>query len=192
MRMGRPKLTLPFGTGTVLEHVIAMLRMGGALPIVVVVGPNDPELASAVTAAGADLCALPAATADMRETVLHGLNLLEQRVRPAPDDAWLLAPADHVTIGFTVTRQLCQRYLSESTNPIIVPVWNGQRGHPVLIPWRHAAGIRAMPAGQGIDAYVRRFPDETIELPVADAGVLGDLDTPADYERLRRSFTNHT
>ena len=55
-RMGRPKLTLPLGDRTVIEHVIASLTLGGADHVLVVAGPHDPQLAT--IAAGAETPAL--------------------------------------------------------------------------------------------------------------------------------------
>src|SRR5207237_3552168 len=43
-RMGRPKLALPLGGRTVLEHVVAALRDAGVEHVLVVVGPHVPEL----------------------------------------------------------------------------------------------------------------------------------------------------
>src|SRR5436309_15902360 len=103
-RMGRPKLALPLGDRTVIEHVVAALRAGGADRVLVVVGPHTPELAPLASAAGADVCRLPEATADMRATVEHGLRWLEENCRLRPDDAWLLAPADHPTLDAGVVR----------------------------------------------------------------------------------------
>jgi molybdenum cofactor cytidylyltransferase len=67
---------------------------------------------------------------------------------------------------------------------MFVPTHQGRRGHPALIGWEHVAAIRATPSDQGLNAYLRSRPKETLELPVASDSVLADLDTPEDYERL--------
>jgi len=183
-RMGRPKLSLPLGGRSVIEHVVGALRGGGVDHVLVVVGPHVADLAPLARAAGADVLALPEPTADMRATVEHGLRWLEDRIAPGPDDVWLLAPADHPVLSPAVVRQLLD-VAHSSVCSVAVPVHQGRRGHPTLIRWRHAAGIRALPAGVGINVYLREKAAETLEVPVADAGVLTDLDTPEDYERLR-------
>jgi CTP:molybdopterin cytidylyltransferase MocA len=187
-RMGRPKAALPLGGRTVLEHVVAALTEGGVDNVLVVVGAHVPELAPLAEAAGAEVCRLTEPTRDMRATVEHGLLWLEDRHRPRPDDAWLLAPADHPAIDAAAVRQMCEAYEGGPAGTILVPVHGGRRGHPALIAWRHVPAIWASPAGQGIDAYLRRYAAETIEVPVPSAGVLTDLDTPEDYERLRRAW----
>jgi gamma-glutamylcyclotransferase (GGCT)/AIG2-like uncharacterized protein YtfP len=71
---------------------------------------------------------------------------------------------------------------------IVIPTHGGRRGHPTLIDWKHVAGMRALPVGEGLNVYLRRHATETRELAVDAAEVLCDLDTPEDYERLRQSF----
>jgi CTP:molybdopterin cytidylyltransferase MocA len=186
-RMGRPKLALPLGGRTVLEHVVNALRGGGVNHVIVIVGPHVPELASLVHAAGVDVCLLAEPTPDMRTTVERGLQWIDERFHPNLGDAWLLAPADHPVINADVVRQLLSRF-GEGGSSIVVPVQNGHRGHPTVFAWRHVAGIRALAADQGINAYLRSHVAETLELPVDDPGVLVDLDTPEDYERLVRSL----
>ena len=187
-RMGRPKLSLPLGDRTVLEHVVAALRQGGVDETLVIVGPHDPELAPLATAAGAHVLALAEPTADMRATVEHGLRWLEDRFHPRPDDAWLLAPADHPALDTAVVWRLCEAYAALPSCSIVVPVHEGRRGHPTLIAWRHVAGIRAYPSGKGINDYLRSQQEQVLEVPTASAAVLCDLDTQEDYERLRQSW----
>jgi molybdenum cofactor cytidylyltransferase len=187
-RIGRPKLALPLGGRTVLGHAVAALRRAGVEHVLVVVGPHVPELIPLAEAAGAHVCRLPAETPDMRATIEQGLRWLEERFHPGPDDAWLLAPADHPTLDAAVVRQLGQARAAHPECSIFVPTFEGRRGHPTLIGWKHVAGVRAHPAGQGLNTYLRGHTAETLEVPVASADVLCDLDTPEDYERLLRAW----
>ena len=183
-RMGRPKLSLPLGDRSVLEHVVTTLRAGGADYVVVVIGPHVPELIPLAEASGAKVCRLAEPTPDMRATVECGLRWVEERLRPTPADAWLLAPADHPTLDPGAIRDLCESYLRHPAHSILVPVLGGRRGHPALVAWRHVAGIRALPADRGINAYFRGHAADVREVAVSGPGVLCDLDTPEDYERL--------
>jgi molybdenum cofactor cytidylyltransferase len=184
-RMGRPKLALPLGGRTVLELAIAALREAGALEVLVVVSPHAAELVPLATAAGAAVLRLGEETADMRATVEHGLRWLEERFRPAPEAGWLLCPADHPALDPAVVRRLLQARADSPGCSIVLPTFAGRRGHPALIDWRHVVGMRALPAGLGLDAYLRQQRAVTLEVPVPSPGVLDDLDTPEDYERLR-------
>jgi molybdenum cofactor cytidylyltransferase len=183
-RMGRPKLSLPLGDRTVLERVVAALRGGGVRHVLVVVGPHVPELVPLAATGGADVCLLPRATPDMRSTVEHGLRWLEDQYHPQPEDWWVLAPADHPVVEPGIVRKLLAA-AGRDDRSIVIPVHDGCRGHPTVLAWRHVAGIRALPADAGINAYLREHADETLEVPISDPGILTDLDTPDDYERLR-------
>src|SRR5580765_885312 len=174
-RMGRPKLALPLGDRTVIEHIVATLHEGGVDHVLVVVGPHVPELVPLAQSGGASVLALPETTPDMRSTVEKGLAWLEERHHPESDDCWLLAPADHPGFAAAVVRQLLA---ANSTHSIVVPVHNCRRGHPTLFRWHHVAGIRVVSSVEGINSYLRLHSNETRELPVADAGVLDNLDTP--------------
>jgi molybdenum cofactor cytidylyltransferase len=187
VRMGRPKLSLPLFGRTVIECVVAALKAGGIENILVVLGPQVAELQALVETAGARACVLPRETPDMRATVEQGLRWIEQVWRPADDDLWLLAPADHPTLDPNVVRLLLRAYQPRGVASILVPVYNGQRGHPVALAWRHVDGIRRHPAGEGLNTYLRQHVATTREIAVASSEILRDLDTPEDYERLLQS-----
>ncbi|MBI1916325.1 MAG: NTP transferase domain-containing protein, partial [Planctomycetes bacterium] len=139
-RMSRPKLALPLGGRTVLEHVIAALRGGGAEHILVVIGPHVTELGPLADMAGAETLLLSEETADMRATVEAGLTWLEAKFSPKPDDAWLLAPADHPTLNAAVVQQLVAARIDIPESSIIIPTFAGRRGDPALIAWQHIEG----------------------------------------------------
>jgi len=186
-RMGRPKLALPLGDRTVLGHVLAALQRANVDHILVVIGPHVRELIPIVEAASADHLLLPHETADMRATVEAGLKHLQERFAPSVDDALLLVPGDHPTLHAGVIGRLLERRRSaQAEKSIVIPTYQGKRGHPTLIAWQHMAAMQALPAGEGFNTYLRRHLEDTLEVPVESAEVLFDLDTPADVAALER------
>jgi molybdenum cofactor cytidylyltransferase len=183
-RMGRPKLALPLGDRTVLERVIAAVRGAGVAETLVVIGPHVPELVPLAEAAGAQVLLLPEETADMRATVERGLRWLEEHCRPLRNDGWLLLPADHPTLNRDVISQILRARTTRPEATILLPTYQGQRGHPAWIGWEHVAAIQAFPVGSGLNSYLRQHVSETLELAVDAPDVLWDLDTPADLMRL--------
>ncbi len=184
VRMGQPKLLLPVGGETVLARVLAAVRAGGVADVLVVVGPHLPALAEAARAAAAHVLTLTEDTADMRATCVHGLDWLAARFTPTVDDGWLLLPADHPTCRPDVVRARIAAAAQHRDRSVVVPVHAGRRGHPVWLSWTHAAAIRALPAGEGLNRYLRERAAETLEVDWPDAEILCDLDTPEDYRRL--------
>jgi molybdenum cofactor cytidylyltransferase len=188
VRMGRPKLALPLGDRTILERVVASLRQAGVDQIIVVVGPHATQLAPLAESAGAHVLQLTEETREMRATVEQGLRWLEEHFRPHPEDGWLLVPADHPTLDPSLVRLLVAERAAHPGKSIVVPTHGGRRGHPTLVDWKHVAAIRAQLRGAGLNVYFRQQTGETLEVPVASPDTLCDLDTPEDYERLRRAW----
>jgi molybdenum cofactor cytidylyltransferase len=183
-RMGRPKLLLPLGRRTVIEHTIDALRAAAIEQILVVVGPDNAELAAVAKRTGAHTLSLESQTPEMRSTVEEGLAWLETHFHPSADDYWLLVPADHPTLDKEVVEELVKVSCRSNASTIFVPTFEGKRGHPALLSWKHVAGIRAFSTELGINAYLRDH-SEILEVAVKSSEILLDLDTPADYERLK-------
>jgi molybdenum cofactor cytidylyltransferase len=188
-RMGRPKLALPLGGRTVLEHVIAAVQGGGVEQILVVLGPASGNLRDIAERAGACVLLLDHETPDMRATVGAGLNHLQNTASLQANDGWLLLPADHPTLDAAVVRSLIQTAEADPAHSIFIPVHGGQRGHPTLLRWPHAAALRELPEGKGLNAYIRSHAGQTREIEWPGAEVLRDLDTPEDYARIRMELS---
>jgi molybdenum cofactor cytidylyltransferase len=186
-RMGRPKLALPLGSRTVLERVVTSLRQAGVEHVVVVIGPHVPELGPVAERAGAHVCRLAYETPDMRATIEQGLCWLEEHFHPHPESGWLLVPADHPLLDAQVVRQLVEARAVAGDSSILIPTYQGRRGHPALIGWNHVPAIEALSPGQGLNVYLRQHNEETFEVPVDTEAILWDLDDAADYERLQRA-----
>jgi molybdenum cofactor cytidylyltransferase len=182
-RMGRPKLLLPIGGDSLIGRVVTALREGGADRVVVVAPPGESEEGPAVAAlasqAGAFVLAPPVRPAEMRDSIEIGLLALADSMPPGHV---LLAPGDAAGI----TKSLVVRLLEESARQserIIVPRCEQRRGHPVVLPWRIAQEVAALPAGKGVNALLARYQAILVELEVADPHMADDIDTPDDFRQ---------
>ncbi len=182
-RMGTPKLSLPLGNRTVIEKVLQAFRRAGVDEVVVVLAPHSAPLSHFIAKEKASILQLKEETPDMRSTVEKGLGHLEEEFKPGKDDWWFLCPADHPTLN----PQVISRLLETKKQPnVSIPTHQGKRGHPALIGWNHVDGIRRLPENCGLNAYFRSSETLVKEVDVPYEEILWDLDTPEDYERLRR------
>jgi molybdenum cofactor cytidylyltransferase len=183
-RMGRPKLLLPWGDVTLIEHVLAVWRGSRVERVVVVTRGDDADLADVCRRCGVDVAPAIPPPPDMRASVRHGLAYVAQTWRPAPADVWLVAPAD--LPGLTV--ETIDRVLAahDPSRPEIIVPRGERRGHPVLFPWGLADEVARLPEDCGINELLRRHAVREVRCEAA-AGAGDDLDTPEDYERLRPS-----
>ncbi|MHB9799333.1 nucleotidyltransferase family protein [Pseudomonas sp. MT3] len=66
-----------------------------------------------------------------------------------------------------------------SASSILFPIFEGQRGHPVLFGREFWPALTQLTGDEGARTVVRAHRDCCVTLDVADAGVLSDVDTPA-------------
>lgn len=189
-RMGRPKLLLPLGGKTVLARLLETLRPR-VEAVLAVVRADDARLADEARARGAVVVQPAVDPPDMRQSVEHGLRAIAERFRPADADGWLLIPADHPVLDATVIDAVAARWRTDPQE-IVVPTHAGRRGHPTLFSWRLAGEVFRLPPDAGLNHLVRSRPNDVAEVGVESPGALLDLDTPADYEALARSFERST
>lgn len=183
-RMGRPKLILPIDGLCLIARVVLALGQGGAKPVVVIAPPRDSAgadaLIDAAARAGATVVIAEERPADMRASFELGLARLE--AGSSCPSAVLLAPADSPGIAPALVAQLVRQARVEP-DAILIPTYQGKRGHPIVLPWPVALKSRTLPGGVGLNALVALHAPETVELEVNEAGILDDLDTPEDYQR---------
>jgi molybdenum cofactor cytidylyltransferase len=66
--------------------------------------------------------------------------------------------------------------------PVVVPLHEGRRGHPAFFARESWLDVMTVEAG-GARAVVRAYGARVHEEPVADAGVVRDIDTRSDMPR---------
>jgi molybdenum cofactor cytidylyltransferase len=66
-----------------------------------------------------------------------------------------------------------------------IPIYEGKRGHPVLMRAACAAEFLALPEGASARDILHARRASTRFVEVADAGILEDIDDPAGYEGWR-------
>jgi molybdenum cofactor cytidylyltransferase len=182
VRMGRPKLLLPWQGRTVWEHVLdAWKGSTHELRIVAVVHPEDVAIADLARKAGVDVVVPGSPPEDMKASVRLGLAHHRAKYSPVDSDAWVVAPSDMPRLRPAVIDAVLSAY-NPAVGAIVVPEHAGRRGHPVLFPWKLAGEVDALGADEGLNRIVARH--EVVRLPLVDAAILEDLDTPEDYQAL--------
>ncbi len=182
-RMGRPKLLVTIGGGTLISRVVNALRAGGADRVLVVAPPADsvegPAILAEAQAGEAEVIVPLSRPPDMRASIELALLRLAQHGPPR----WvILTPGDCPGVTPQVVAALIEEAAREPER-MIIPITGGRRGHPIVLPWDLAAEIPRLPAGAGVNALVSEHARRITELTVASPDVSADLDTPADLRR---------
>ena len=184
-RMGLPKLILPLiNGGTLLGTVVKSLREGGIDRVIVVTPPSECPITARLERISREMGAIVlipgCQPADMRASIEYGLgSLLHSHREPR---LVLICPADSPGITCGLVAKVLQTALA-NPGAIVIPTFEGKRGHPVILPWRIARRIADLPEGAGVNALMKENATAIVDVPVAERGAIVDLDTPEDYAK---------
>ncbi len=171
--MGSDKALLRHGDTTFLEHLIGLL-VARVAPVVVVLGHNADRIRTAVAPRpGLEFVVNAYYKAGQLSSLQAGIAALP---REAP--AALVALVDHPAVAASTLDAL----LAHASAPLVVPRYQGRRGHPVVFSRALLDELAALPPSATAKQVVAAHP--ALYLDVDDPGVLRDIDTPADYQAL--------
>lgn len=178
-RMGQQKLLLPLGDRPVIVRSIQTLLQAGIPAIIVVTGPEGSLVRDAIRDLPVIGVMNPHTGSDMAGSVRAGLGALGSRyegVFVLPGDHPLIAPSTITAMGDTFCRD----------PGIVIPRYQGRKGHPVLFPRDRLAEIGEVPTMREI---IRNHPEDLRFVETTDEGILIDMDTPEDYREVLRRFS---
>ncbi|MBI4551039.1 MAG: nucleotidyltransferase family protein, partial [Candidatus Latescibacteria bacterium] len=112
---------------------------------------------------------------DMLSSVRCGL-----RATP-PDRPVLIALGDQPLITPELVDRLIETF-EQGHRGMVIPVYQGKRGHPVILDARYRDEILTLHGEGGLKQLRDRHPDEVSEVPVETDAVLIDLDDPQAYQ----------
>lgn len=165
---------LPDGTGLAAK---ALANLLAATPeVVAVTRPGSQVLQQQLAAAGARVLICEEHEQEMADSLAAAIRFA--RSLDATKDGFLIALADMPYIK-TATMQAVQAALTQGA-AIVVPSYQGKRGHPVAFAARYADELQALQGDHGARALLQRHAAQVLVLEVNDAGILQDIDTPAD------------
>jgi molybdenum cofactor cytidylyltransferase len=178
-RMKRDKALLTYRGRTFVETLTLNLRHAGIENIAVVLGHHAEEIKHAVNLAGVRVVLNPDYQRGQTSSLQAGITALEGL---SPEGV-VLCLVDHPAVSAEIIGTLKTRF-ERDRPPAVIPILNGQRGHPVLISHTLFAEILALPPGGGANTVLRKYRETTQFVEVEDRGILIDVDDPETYERL--------
>jgi molybdenum cofactor cytidylyltransferase len=181
-RMGRAKQLLPLGHSTVLLQTIENVCAAGFDEILVVLGASAAAIQQGMPPAlleSVNIVVNPAYEQGIATSLQAGLTALN----PA-SHAVLVALGDQPFVRPATMCQIIERYRAERAK-IAIPTYRGQRGNPVLLDRAVFPEAMNLQGDVGFRALFNKHLQEIVSVEVDDPAILVDLDSPADYERLR-------
>lgn len=138
--------------------------------VVVVVRPDNQVLIEEFQRQNYEVVVCPDADQGMAASLTTGLR------HTAHSKGWIIALADMPFVKSASIEALL-RELKNGAD-IVVPAFQGQRGNPVGFSDKYLPQLLVLTGDRGARGLLQQFP--VLEIPVDDAGILRDIDSPAD------------
>lgn len=189
-RMGGPKAVLDYRGEPLITRAIRTAYAGGCDRVCAVLGAETERAAAYAVAAGAFVAVSEAWADGMGVSLRAGLNAIEDAAPDATAALVLLVDQPDITAA-AVAAVLGARDDSDDSDSddsddetiLAAAVYEGRRGHPVLIGRGHWAALRPTLTGDvGAREYLQAHRDEIILVPCDEVADPRDLDRPEDLD----------
>jgi molybdenum cofactor cytidylyltransferase len=167
-RFGEPKAQVRLPSGErFLDAVVRLATESDLSPVLAVVqrAVEVPAPARAVV------------NPNPRSEQVTSLRLALAGLANDPAEAVVVWPVDHPFVHLLSVLALVDAF-KRSRAPIVLPVHEGRRGHPVL--FARTVWLELMTTTGGARAVVHAHAADVVEVPVPDDGVTRDIDTRSD------------
>jgi len=176
-RMGVQKLLLPFGGKTVIGHIVDQLLASTVGEVHVVVGHQAERISAELSGREVSIVNNPNYKSGMLSSVRCGLRNMPEKCR-----AVMVVLGDQPSNTTELIDQMLQSFTATEKS-ILVPLYKGKRGHPILIRSLYRDEILTQYGDVGLRGLLHNHSEDIFELAVSTASVLSDMDCPEDYRR---------
>ena len=176
-RMGSPKALLAYQGRPFLEHLIEVTRHPKVGVQRIVLGVGAEEIRGQLKLDPATVVINPNWSQGQLSSIHAALGSL-----PAGTDGMLLCLVDHPLITAALVNELIEKFYV-SKKSIVLPAYQGKRGHPVIFSSKLYPELLSAPLDTGARAVVWRHADEVLEVPTIEEGVILNLNDPETLHR---------
>ncbi len=178
-RMGTDKALLRYRGRTFLETILQTLRDARVERVAVVLGHHAEEIQRARNLPDVQVVINRDYRRGQTSSLQEGLKALAD----AEIEAVVFCLVDHPAVPAEVIRQLVAAFRNSGA-PVVIPTYESQRGHPVVIGRALFKELSMLKTGEAANAVIRRYRESTQFLAVGDRGILLDVDDPSTYQQL--------
>jgi len=177
-RMGSPKALLPYQGRPFLEHLLEVTHHPKITVRRVVLGAHAEPIAKAIQL-------YPDEIVINQEWQQGQLSSLQAALRslPAGTDGMLLCLIDHPLISKGLVDALIEQFYATKA-PVVLPVFQGRRGHPVIFSAKVYEELERAPAEVGARGVVWAHTKEVSEYATAEEGCVLNLNDPETFDRM--------
>jgi molybdenum cofactor cytidylyltransferase len=175
-RMGSPKALLKIGDHTFLQHIIDILLGKEIEHIIVVLGAFAEDIKPSMT----DLPVTILVNEEWENGQLSSLVTGLRAIDDGKTDGVLVWPVDHPLVSGILIDELLNAFENDHEK-IIIPKYNGRRGHPVIFPNKTFHELRSASPDEGARSVVHHSESIVYEVETKEEAILLNIDTPDDF-----------
>lgn len=176
-RMGVNKLSLPWGKRTVFEHCLHTLLRSKVDEVIVVLNHPAKGIVPLIKDQKVKIVINPYYKRGMSASIRRGLRAIDPR-----SDGILIALGDQPFLKTRTINVLIHAFV-QSKGAIIIPLYRGIQGHPVLFNRRFEKELLRIKGDVGAKSIIERYPQDAWIVPVRSEGVVKDIDIWKDYRK---------
>jgi molybdenum cofactor cytidylyltransferase len=179
-RMGRPKQLLSFRGQALIERIVDSALNSSLCKVVVVLGHRADELLPLLAGRDVTVVVNDDYSRGQSSSIQAGLRAVRKDV-----DAALFLLGDQPLITAQTIDSILSAYASSSA-PIVMPLFDGRRGNPVLFDRQTFDRIDRLSGDTGARVLFQEYAERIVEVPLQDHSVHFDIDTEQDYRTLKK------
>ena len=171
--MGRPKALIPYRESTFIEHLLDVTRHPRIGVTRVVLGAGANEIRTA-----AKLDPVLVILNDEWEKVQLSSSCAGVRsLSEIKTDGIVLCPVDHPLVSASLVNDLVEQFYRHE-KLIVVPTYNGRRGHPAIFSSALYTELLAAPPEKGARSVVWSHAADVLEVPTEEEGIVLNINDP--------------
>ncbi len=171
-RMGSPKALLPYQGRPFLEHLLEVTAHREIGVRRVVLGADAEPIAKAINLKADEIVI----NQDWEKGQLTSIQAALRSLPPGTD-GMVLCLIDHPLISSALVQDLIEQF-NKTKRPIVLPVYEGRRGHPVIFSASLYKELLGAPLEMGARAVVWAHKGEIEEVPTNEEGCVLNLNDP--------------
>lgn len=176
-RMGSPKPLITFEGKTLLEHAVNTLK-DHVSPLLVIVG-HEAETVKATALPGVEYVFNAEYQHGQTSSLQAGLKHLADKKTAC--EAVAVSLIDHPGVTSGLVRQLT-RIFKQTEPPIVIPHFQGHRGHPVIFSAKLFPELLALTPSQGANEVVKKYAHQLMEISTTETAVVRNFNQPSDLQ----------
>jgi molybdenum cofactor cytidylyltransferase len=181
-RMGRPKLLLLAGGQAIIEKVVYNFLHSNVDEVIVVLGHHWKEVASLIKDKPIKVVINNDYVKGMSSSITKGLSSLNPET-----DAFFIVLGDQPLIEKDLINTIIKSF-EENNKGIIVPTFQGEKGHPVLFSAKYKNEFSILTGDEGGKRIISLHKEDILEVEIDTDAILIDMDEEKDYQYIKNFF----